>query len=113
MPRVLASSAMRAICWRSSSPLGPHLAGGHAIGHERAVAVAAFEKPLGGQPLVDPQNRVLIDGQFGGQCSDGRQPLAGLARPLAHCARIWAAICRVMGIPEDVSTRIRTGGPLQ
>ena len=48
-------------------PLGFHLAGRHAIGHEGPVAVAAFEQPLGRQPLVNAKNRVLIDGQFGGQ----------------------------------------------
>jgi hypothetical protein len=32
----------------------------------------------------------------------------GCSTPLAHWALICAAICRMMGIPDDVSTRIRT-----
>ena len=70
-----------------------------------------FQKPFGRQPLVDAENRVLIDRQFGGQRPDRGQPIAGPSARLAHCARIWAAICRVMGIPDDVSTRIRTDRP--
>ncbi len=68
-------------------PLGFHLAGRHAVGHEGPVAVPAFEKPLGRQPLVNAKNRVLIDGQFGGQRPDGREPLAGLERSAGALGR--------------------------
>ena len=48
-------------------PLGPHLPGGDAVGHEGAVAVPAFEESFGRQSLVDAKDGVLIDGQFDGQ----------------------------------------------
>ena len=108
-PRVLAKFGHSGDLLTEQLPLGLHLAGGNAVGHEGAVAVAAFEQSLGRQPLVDAEDRVLVDGQFGGQARTEGSRSPGFSAPLAHWARIWAAICRVMGIPEDVSTRMRTG----
>ncbi len=59
-------------------PLFLQLSAWNAIGHEGAIAVASFEKSFGRQAFVDPQDGVLIDGQFGGQRSNRRQPFARL-----------------------------------
>ena len=91
-------------------PLGPHLPGGDAVGYEGAVAVAAFQEPLGRQTLVDAENGVLIDGQFDGQRADRGEPVAGVEGPAGALARICAAICRVMGMPDEVSTRMCMAG---
>ena len=44
----------------------------------RGPQVAAFEQALGRQPLVDAEDRVLVDRQLGGQRPDGGQPIARL-----------------------------------
>jgi hypothetical protein len=54
-----------------------HLAGGHTVGNISSVAVPTFEESFGRQPFVDTENRVLVDRQFSGQDSHGRQAFAG------------------------------------
>ena len=38
------------------------LAAGHMIGNERPVAMPPLQKPFGGEPFVDAENRILVDG---------------------------------------------------
>ena len=46
MPRVFGQFGHAGDLLAEQLPLGLHLAGGDAVGHEGAVAVAAFEQPL-------------------------------------------------------------------
>src|SRR5262249_44066633 len=57
------------------APLGDH------VGDERTVAVAHFEELFGGEPLVDPEHGVLVDGQIARELPDGRDSGAWGERP--------------------------------
>jgi hypothetical protein len=54
-------------------------------GDERTLAVPHIQKAVRHQPLIDPQDRVLIDGQFLGELPHRGQPVACFER--AGCAQ--------------------------
>ena len=49
---------------------------GQAVGDVGAIALTAFQQPLGGQPLVNVEDGVLIHQQRFGKLTNAGQPIA-------------------------------------
>ncbi len=81
-------------------PLRLQLAARKPLAHISSCAMPALQQPFAGQPLINPQNRVLIDRQFASQFSHARQPIP---RPQVAASALRANL--IDNLPSDWNAR--------